>query len=147
MNCINDLIDNSLAMQSTWQTVVSNAKLEFSGEARLQIFTQKWLLGNIKYFVSFKLESLESNGLKQNITLSKHWPLTNELFASLDLSLTLETSGMGKNEKCRYIAFSSFYPKIKSITYNIWCLSTKLASLLQFGPVVSKYGRFLYAKS
>ena len=25
---------------------------------------QKWRLGNIKYFVSFKLKSLKSNGLK-----------------------------------------------------------------------------------
>ena len=43
---------------------------EFSGEARFQILTQKWLLGNIKYFVSFKLKSLESNDFRQNITLS-----------------------------------------------------------------------------
>ena len=28
-------------MQSTWQTCVANARLEFSGEARFQIFTQK----------------------------------------------------------------------------------------------------------
>ena len=45
-------------MQSTWQTDVANAVLEFSREARFKIFTQQWLLGNIKYFVSFKLKSL-----------------------------------------------------------------------------------------
>ena len=59
-------------MQSMWQTGATNARFEFSGEARFQIFIQKWLLGNIKYFVSFKLKSLESNGLRQNVTLSKH---------------------------------------------------------------------------
>ena len=37
-----------------------------------QIFTQKLLLGNIKYFVSFKLKSLKSNGFRQNIILSKN---------------------------------------------------------------------------
>ena len=36
---INDLIDSNQVMQSTWQTGVSNAKLEFSGGARIQIFT------------------------------------------------------------------------------------------------------------
>ena len=45
-----------------------------------------------------------------------------------------------------YRAFSPFYPKIKSITCNIWCLSIKLLSLLQFGPLFSKYGPFLYIK-
>ena len=45
-----------------------------------------------------------------------------------------------------YIAFPKLYPKIKSITCNNWCLSTKLPRLLQFGPLFSKYGRFLYTK-
>ena len=48
-----------------WETGVANARLEFSGEAQFQIFTQKWLLGNIKGFVSFKLKSLKSNGFEQ----------------------------------------------------------------------------------
>ena len=52
-----------------WQTGFAD---EFSGEARFQIFTQKWLLGNLKYFVSFKLKSFKSNGFGQGITLSKH---------------------------------------------------------------------------
>ena len=43
--------------------------VEFSGEARFQIFTQKWLLGNTKYLVSFKLKSLKLNGLRQNVSL------------------------------------------------------------------------------
>ena len=51
-------------MQSTWQTGVANARLEFSGEAQFQIFTQKWLSGNIKCFVSLKLKLLKSNGLR-----------------------------------------------------------------------------------
>ena len=46
--------------------------VEFSGEAPLQDFTHKRLLGNIKYFVSLKMKSLTSNGFRQNITLSKH---------------------------------------------------------------------------
>ena len=50
--------------QSTWQTGAENARVQFSGEAGFQIFTQKWLLGNIKYFVSFKLKSLKSNGFR-----------------------------------------------------------------------------------
>ena len=41
---------------------------------QFQILTQKWLLGNIKYFVSFKLKSLNSNGLRWNITLSEYLP-------------------------------------------------------------------------
>ena len=69
-----------------------------SGEARFRIFTQKWLLGNIQYFVSFKLESLKTSGFRQNINLSKRWPPTNRLFGSLDWSFTLETSGIGRNE-------------------------------------------------
>ena len=35
-------------MNSTWQTGVANARLEFSGEAQFKIFTQKWQLRNIK---------------------------------------------------------------------------------------------------
>ena len=38
---INDLIDSNQVLQSTWQTVVAKARLEFSGEARFQIFSQK----------------------------------------------------------------------------------------------------------
>ena len=57
-------------MQGTWQTGVVNAALEFSREAQFQIFKQKWLLGNLKYFVSFKLKSSKSNVFRQNITLS-----------------------------------------------------------------------------
>ena len=72
MIIINDLIDSNHVMQSTWQTGVANARLEFSGEARFQIFTQKWPLGDIEYFVSSKLKSLKSNGFRQNITLFKH---------------------------------------------------------------------------
>ena len=52
-------------MRNMWQTGVANARLEFSGEARFQIFRQKWLLGNIKYVVSFKLKSLKSIGFPQ----------------------------------------------------------------------------------
>ena len=51
-------------MLDTSQTAVVNAKLEISGEARFQIFTQKLLSGNIKYFVSFQLKSLNSNGIE-----------------------------------------------------------------------------------
>ena len=72
---------------------------EFSGEARFQIFAPKWPLGNIKYFVNFKLKSLKSNGFMQNIHLSRDWPPTNKLLGSLDWFFTLETSGMGKTEK------------------------------------------------
>ena len=71
-------------MQSTWQADVANAKLEFSGEARFQILHKKWLLGNIKYFVSFKLKSSKSNGFRQKITLFKHQSPTNKLFGGLD---------------------------------------------------------------
>ena len=109
---------NNQVMQSTGQTGVENARLEFSGKAG------KWLLGNIKYFVSSKLKSLKSS--RQNITLSKHLPLTNTLFGSLDWSLMLETRGIGKNEKSLLKSLSSFYPKIESIACNIWCLSEKL---------------------
>ena len=56
-------------MQITGQTGVANARLEFSGEAQFQIFKQNWMLRNIKYFVSFKLKSLESNGFRKNITV------------------------------------------------------------------------------
>ena len=38
---INDLIDSNQVMQSTWQTGVANARLEFSGEVRFQILSQK----------------------------------------------------------------------------------------------------------
>ena len=71
-------------MQSMWRNGVGNARREFSGEARFQIFTQKWLLGNIKYFVSFKLKSLKSNGFRKNIIVFKRLPPTNKLFGSLD---------------------------------------------------------------
>ena len=50
-------------MRSTWRTGITNARLTFSGEARFQIFTQKWLLGNIKYLVGFKLKSFTRKGL------------------------------------------------------------------------------------
>ena len=96
---MNDLTDSKKIMQSIGQTGVANGKLDFSGEARFQIFTQKWLLGNMKYFVRFKLKSLNPNGFRQKITLSKHWPPTSKLLGSLDWFLTLETSGIGKNEK------------------------------------------------
>ena len=64
---MNDLIESNQVMQSTSQTWVANARLEFSGEARFQIFTRKWLLGNIKYFISFKLNSLKLNGLDRTL--------------------------------------------------------------------------------
>ena len=35
------LLDNNQAIPSTWQTGVANARLEFLGEARVQIFTEK----------------------------------------------------------------------------------------------------------
>ena len=38
---MNDLIDSNQVMQSTWQTGVANARLEFSGEGLFQIFTKK----------------------------------------------------------------------------------------------------------
>ena len=91
---------------------VANAKLEFSGEARFQIFSQKYLLGNIKYSVSFEVKLLKSNGFRQNITLSKHWSPTSKLFGNLDWFLTLETSGIGEMKNHCYIAFSPVYPKI-----------------------------------
>ena len=75
---ISDLIDRSVQLISQQQgcakqTDVTNAKLEFAGDARFQIFTQKWLAANIKYFISFKLKSFKSADLRQNITtLPKH---------------------------------------------------------------------------
>ena len=59
-------------------------RLKFSGKPQFQILTQKWLLGNIKYFVSFKLKSLNSNGLRPNITVSEYLPPTSKLFGCLD---------------------------------------------------------------
>ena len=47
--------------------VLQTTALCFLGEVQFQIFTQEWLLGNIKYFASFKLKSLKSNGFSQNI--------------------------------------------------------------------------------
>ena len=62
-----------------WTTLV-----EFSGEARFQIFAQKWLLGNIKYFVSFKLKSLKSNGFKAG----SHDPsFSQALFQLIEMSI------------------------------------------------------------
>ena len=83
--------------RNTLQTGVANAMLEFSEEAQLQIFTQKWLLGNIKYFVSFKLKSLKSNSSRKNITLSKQWApankhLKNTKLYSIELLRTKITS-------------------------------------------------------
>ena len=49
-------------------------------EARFQIFTQNCLLGNIKYFVSFKLKSLKSNVFGQNSTL---YPNTDHLTVNI----------------------------------------------------------------
>ena len=95
-----------------------------------------------KYFVKFKLKSSKSNGSRENITLN---PPTSKLFGSLDWSVTLEISGIGKNEKSPLRSFPpTIYPKTISVTCNIWCLPTKLPNLLQFGPLVSKYARFLY---
>ena len=99
-------------MQGMWQTGVANARVEFSGEVRFHIFTQKWLLGNINYFVSFKLKSLKSNSLRQNITLSKQGPATSKLSGSLDRFLTLETSGKSKNEKSLLHSLFPFLSKI-----------------------------------
>ena len=63
-----------------WQTGVGNARLEFSGEAQVQIFAQKLLIGNIKYFVRFKLKSL--NQMVSDRTLlcpnTDHLPIRNE---------------------------------------------------------------------
>ena len=75
---INDLIDSNQVMRSTWQTGVANVRLEFSGEARFQIFTQKWLLGNIKYFLSFKLKSLSQMILDRTLLYSNtdHQPVS-----------------------------------------------------------------------
>ena len=50
-------------------------------------------------FRQFQTEIIKSNGFTQNITLSKHWSPTSKLSESLDWFLTLETSGIGKNEK------------------------------------------------
>ena len=44
---LDDLIDSNQVMQSMWQTGATNARFEFSGEARFQIFIQKWLLGTL----------------------------------------------------------------------------------------------------
>ena len=38
--------------------------VEFSEKAWFQIFIQKWLSGNISYFVSVKLKSQKSDGFK-----------------------------------------------------------------------------------
>ena len=70
--------------------------------------------------------------------LSKQWPLTSKLFGSLDLFLTFETSGIGKNEKSPLHSLLPTHLKI-----NKSHVITKLPSLLQFGPLSSKYGRFL----
>ena len=83
---------------------------------QFQIFTQKWLSRNIKYLIRLEMKLLKSKGFRQNITLSKHWTATNKLFGSLDWSLMLGTSGIRKKNKKyhRYLAFSPFYPKIKT---------------------------------
>ena len=39
-------------MYSQGSVYKNRVHFEFSGEDRFQIFTQKWLLGNMKYFVS-----------------------------------------------------------------------------------------------
>ena len=66
--------------QSMWQIGVGNARLEFSREAQVQIFAQKLLIGNIKYFVRFKLKSL--NQMISDRTLlcpnTDHLPIRNE---------------------------------------------------------------------
>ena len=63
--------------EKTMEALMQLVKL--LGAARFQIFTQKWLLGNIKYLVRFYMKSLKSNGFRQTNTLSKHWPPTNKL--------------------------------------------------------------------
>ena len=67
-------------MQSRWKIGVANSMLEFSGED----FFTKIAVRSIKYFVSFKLKSLKSDGFRQNIILSKDRPPTSKLFGSLD---------------------------------------------------------------
>ena len=70
-------------MESTWPTGDANARLEFSGEARFLIFTQKWLLGNTGYLVSFKRKSLKSNGFTQNIALSNLTLIEHALYKKM----------------------------------------------------------------
>ena len=66
--------------QSMWQIGVGNVRFEFSREAQVQIFAQKLLIGNIKYFVRFKLKSL--NQMISDRTLlcpnTDHLPIRNE---------------------------------------------------------------------
>ena len=50
---INDLVDSNQVMQSMWQTGVANATVEFCWGSSTSDYTQKWLSGNIKYFVSY----------------------------------------------------------------------------------------------
>ena len=103
---INDLIDSSvqlISQQPGYEKHVADwcCKCKtciFWGSSISEFYTEMavrkhWI------FRQFQTEIIKSHGLRQNITLSKHWPPTNKLFGSLDWFLTLETSGIGKNEK------------------------------------------------
>ena len=109
-----------------WQTGVANARLEFSGATRFQIFIQKWLLENIKYFLSFKLKSLKVKKMVLDRTLI--CPNTDHQSASfLDVKIDFQRSKLAAQTKMKnlcYIAFSPFFPQMKSITCNIMVLLT-----------------------
>ena len=69
---------NSQIMGSMWQSSAVNGQPVFvffffwGGGVRFKIFTQNWLLGNVKYFDSFNLKSLDSSAFRQNVTRSEH---------------------------------------------------------------------------
>ena len=125
---INDLIDNNQVMQSTWQTGVANARLEFSGEGRFQISTQKMAVRKHQIFCQFQTEIIKANGFRQNIALSTHWPPTNKLFGSLDWPLMLETNGIGKSEISTLRSLLSILSKNQSHEiYDVYLQSAKFA--------------------
>ena len=68
---------NNQVIQSVWQTGVANATSWVFWESLISDLYPKWLLGNIKYFVSLKLKSLKLNRFDQIIALSKNWPPVN----------------------------------------------------------------------
>ena len=75
------MIDSNQVMQSTWQTSVANASLEFSAEAQFQTFFTKIAVRKHQIFSQFQTEiiktntldsSIKPNDFRKNITLSKH---------------------------------------------------------------------------
>ena len=129
---INELIDrsptdqydwfhNNQIMQSTWQTGVANARLQFSEEARFRILAENGCQETLNILsVSNWNHWSQIDLIRQNITLSNRWPPTNMPFRSLDWSLTFANSGIGKNEKSPLHSLSPILSKLKSTICYIW---------------------------